>query len=86
LVSPAAQRASAAKDPMMTEAPEKMIERASAALLKPAGTSPRFASLEGIPEHHLDFVLECHKTWKYWHEEAVRQALVWVGFLLREQR
>lgn len=69
----------------MAETPQEKIERASAALFKPAGPSARFESLDRIRDNHVDFVLECHKTWKHWHEEAVRQVLIWDGFLWREQ-
>jgi hypothetical protein len=30
--------------------------------------------------------MECHKTWKRLHDEAVKQILFWEGFLRREKQ
>jgi hypothetical protein len=62
------------------------IERVARELKKPAGSSPLFATEETISENRQAFVVECHKTWKRLHEEAVRQILFWEGFLRREQQ
>jgi hypothetical protein len=45
-----------------------------------------FANEEAISENRRAFVMECHKTWKRLHEEAVNQILFWEGFLRREQQ
>lgn len=54
-------------------------------LTQPAGASPRFSSSEQIAKNHDDFVLECHKTWKKWHIEAIRQILFFEGFAKAEK-
>jgi hypothetical protein len=64
---------------------EELIEQAATELAKPAGDAKRFASLASILKHHPEFVRRCHKTWKKWHGQAVRQLLFHEGFLLREK-
>lgn len=62
------------------------FERVARELKQPAGSSPLFATEETISKNRRAFVIECHKTWKRLHEEAVKQILVWEGFLRREQQ
>jgi hypothetical protein len=62
------------------------IERVARELKRPAGSSPLFATEEMISKNRQAFVIECHKTWKKLHEEAVGQLLFWEGFLRREQQ
>jgi hypothetical protein len=62
------------------------IERVARELKRPGGSSPLFATEETISENRRAFVIECHKTWKRLHEEAVKQILFWEGFLRREQQ
>jgi hypothetical protein len=64
---------------------ELTIEQATSALWKPAGDSPRFASMTAIRDNHYDFVVACHKTWKHWHQKAVREILFFDGFALAEK-
>jgi hypothetical protein len=65
---------------------EEKMEAAAAALRKPAGNSDQFSTPERILENKHDFVLACHKTWKYWHKEATRQILIFEGFSRREKQ
>ncbi len=65
--------------------PER-LERVARELKQPAGSSPLFATRESISRNRHAFVVECHQTWKKLHDEAVRQILVWEGFLRREQK
>jgi hypothetical protein len=62
------------------------IERVARELKRPAGSSPLFATEETISKNRRAFVLECHKTWKRLHDEAVEQILFWEGFQRREQQ
>ena len=64
---------------------ELTIEQVAIALRKPAGDSPRFASITAMCDNRHDFVLACHRTWKHWHQEAVREILFFDGFALREK-
>lgn len=64
---------------------EELIERAARELRMPAGDSERFSSPESVLRHHSEFVLQCHTTWKRWHQEAVQQLFIHEGVLLREK-
>lgn len=44
-----------------------------------------FASVEAISKDHKDFVIACHETWKYLHQQAIRKILFFDGFLKREK-
>lgn len=70
---------------MSVQGPEELIAQASAELVKPAGDSPKFSSLEAIQKNHHEFVAECHKTWKKWHDRAIKEILVFEGFSKREK-
>jgi hypothetical protein len=66
--------------------PSDHIERVAHELEAPAGSSPLFANEETISKNRRAFVMECHKTWKRLHEEAVKQILFWEGFQRREKQ
>lgn len=66
--------------------PSDRIERVARELKAPAGSSTLFANEEAISKNRRAFVMECHKTWKRLHEEAVKQILFWEGFQRREQQ
>lgn len=70
----------------MAETFESKIERAATALQTPAGESPKFSSFDAIRENRDEFVIECHKTWKHWHGEAVREVLIFDAFAEREKQ
>lgn len=53
----------------------KIFEDFSREILKPAGESFRFSSLEGIKENYEDFFIKVHSTWKKWHNMAIEQIL-----------
>ncbi len=64
---------------------EQLVNQLAADLKKPAGESSKFSSLDAIRANHREFVTECHKTWKKWHGEAIKQLFFFEGFLSREK-
>lgn len=44
-------------------------------LRQPAGTDPRFATIESIATHRLEFVPRVHETWKQLHYRALDELL-----------
>lgn len=55
-------------------------------LRTPAGGSPSFADRHAIAQSRQDFVIECHKTWKRLHDEAIQQIQFHDGFARREKQ
>lgn len=65
--------------------PKLIIEKFSAEIIKPAGDAVEFSTIESIINNRKEFVIQCHRTWKKWHKEAVMQLLIYDAFARREK-
>lgn len=65
------------KSPLLQEELPEIIQL----LRQPAGDDPRFATMEGMQKHRIDFLSHVHDAWKRVHDRALDQILQIEAFL-----